>query len=118
LALPLDGAVGILDDEEDAALGGLAGNEADAGGVDDRDLAPRLRLLFEFEGTLGLGWKGRAIDESLGALLPDPETVADIEVIADAPSLISVSVFSSSSIGIVAFGSIGNLRSRHSLTNS
>jgi len=38
LALPLAGGAVL---EEDGPAGGLAGNEAEAGGVFDRDFAPR-----------------------------------------------------------------------------
>jgi hypothetical protein len=80
-----------------------------------------------FEGPLEpeedgpLGWKGRAIDDSFGlVVLVVDDPAVEVKVLLDpAVVLSSVSVFSvSSSTGIVALGSIGNLRSRQSLTRS
>jgi hypothetical protein len=116
-----DGADGILDDEAaEGPEGGRAGSEADAGGVADRDFTPldMLEGPLEPEEDGPPGWKGRAMDDSFGLVVDDP--AVEVKVLLDpAVVLSSVSVFSvSSSTGIVALGSIGNLRSRQSLTKS
>jgi hypothetical protein len=115
--LPLAGAPAL---EEDGPAGGLAGNDAEAGGVFDRDFAP-LGIFVE-ELVRGCGWNGRAMDDSLGPVFVFDE-VEDV-IVADDPVAVvdafsSISIFSfSSSIGIVAFGSMGNLSSRQSLSKS
>jgi hypothetical protein len=118
LAFPL-GADG-LEVEDDGPAGGLAGKEADAGGVDDLDFAPRGGFVDEF--VLGWGWNGSAMDDNFGPVLVFDDV--EVFIVAEDPAAVvdafsSISIFSlSSSTGIVAFGSIGNLSSRQSLSKS
>lgn len=130
MAFPLVGGAGGLDEEVEEPEGGLAGNEADAGGVDDLDLAPLagfVELVFALDVLdLGWGWKGRAMDESLGAVLDvDLDMAVEVIEVDDAPPTVVADAFSSmsifplsSSMGIVALGSMGNLSSRQFLSRS
>jgi hypothetical protein len=118
-----DGAEGTLEEEPDGPRGGLAGRAAEAGGVAERDLAPLDRLGADEAGPLDdpLGWKGRAIDDNfgLGTELVLVDIAVEFNVAVDPWPPSSVSVFSlSSSIGSVALGSMGSLRSRQFFTRS
>lgn len=104
--------------DEDGPLGGLAGREAEAGGVLDRDFAP-LGIFVEVF-VLGCGWNGRAMDDNFGPELEEVEVVMvddDPTTVVDAFSSISV-LSVSSSMGMVALGSIGSFSSRQSLSRS
>jgi hypothetical protein len=117
LALPREGGAAL---EEDGPAGGLAGRDAEVGGVFDRDFAPL--GIFVDELVRGCGWNGRAIDDNFGPVFVCDEV--EVVIVADDPAAVvdafsSISILSlSSSIGIVAFGSMGNLSSRQSLSKS
>lgn len=115
---------------EEGPVGGRAGSAADAGGVDERDLGPGLEELEPEVAWVVLdeppmvGWNGRDIDDNFDPLpLVAPLLLAVVDVDVDAEvdaAFSSTSIFSvsSSTTGTVAFGSMGNLRSRQFLTRS
>lgn len=117
--------------EEDGPVGGRAGRAADAGGVEDLDLPDLPEGLCDpgpdpepdpepdgvvvvLEDPPMVGWKGSDMDDSFTPLPP-----VLVLLVEAGGAFSSTSIFSgSSSIGMVAFGSMGSLRSRQSLTRS